>query len=160
MDRYSGKALCVIDLDTVMPGLAAYDFGDSIRFGAASAAEDEEDLSRMRLELGLFETYTRGYLKACDNLTRLELETLPLGAFTMTLECGVRFLTDYLEGDRYFKIRRPDHNLLRCRTQFTSRRTCGGRCRSSAASFPNMRAGGNPETAGRACPPEKPACRA
>lgn len=119
MDRYSGKALCVIDLDTVMPGLAAYDFGDSIRFGAASAAEDEEDLSRMRLNLDLFETYTRGYLKACDSLTRLELETLPLGAFTMTLECGVRFLTDYLEGDYYFKIHRPDHNLLRCRTQFT-----------------------------------------
>ena len=119
MDRYSGKALCVIDLDTVMPGLAAYDFGDSIRFGAASAAEDEEDLGRMRLDVDLFETYARGYLNACESLTRPERETLPLGAFTMTLECGVRFLTDYLDGDRYFKIHRPDHNLLRCRTQFT-----------------------------------------
>ena len=119
MDNKTGKALCVIDLDTVMPGLAAYDFGDSIRFGAASAAEDEEDLSRMRLDVGLFETYTKGFLAACRNLTALEIETLPLGALTMTQECGVRFLTDYLEGDKYFKIHRPDHNLIRCRTQFT-----------------------------------------
>ena len=118
MDEITGKALCVIDLDTVMPGLAAYDFGDSIRFGAATAAEDEEDLSRMRLDVSLFETYTRGFLAACDNLTALEIETLPLGALTMTQECGVRFLTDYLEGDTYFKIHRPDHNLIRCRTQF------------------------------------------
>ena len=119
MDETTGKALCVIDLDTVMPGLAAYDFGDSIRFGAATAAEDEEDLSRMRLNVDLFETYTRGFLAACKNLTPLEQETLPLGALTMTQECGVRFLTDYLEGDTYFKIHRPDHNLIRCRTQFT-----------------------------------------
>ena len=118
MDETTGKALCVIDLDTVMPGLAAYDFGDSIRFGAATAAEDEEDLSRMRLNVDLFETYTRGFLAACKNLTPLEQETLPLGALTMTQECGVRFLTDYLEGDTYFKIHRPDHNLIRCRTQF------------------------------------------
>ncbi len=118
MDQQSGKALCVIDLDTVMPGLAAYDFGDSIRFGAATAAEDEEDLSRMRLDVDLFEIYSRGYLDACDNLTATEIETLPLGAFTMTLECGVRFLTDYLEGDHYFKIKREDHNLIRCQTQF------------------------------------------
>ncbi len=118
MDEVTGKALCVIDLDTVMPGLAAYDFGDSIRFGAATAAEDEEDLSRMRLNVDLFETYTRGFLAACKNLTALEIETLPLGALTMTQECGVRFLTDYLEGDTYFKIHRPDHNLIRCRTQF------------------------------------------
>ena len=119
MDETTGKALCVIDLDTVMPGLAAYDFGDSIRFGAATAAEDEEDLSRMRLNVDLFEIYTRGFLAACKNLTPLEQETLPLGALTMTQECGVRFLTDYLEGDTYFKIHRPDHNLIRCRTQFT-----------------------------------------
>jgi len=119
LDDATGEGVCVIDLDTVMPGLAAYDFGDSLRFGAASAAEDEEDLSRMRLNVDLFETYTRGYLAACENLTRPERETLPLGAFTMTLECGVRFLTDYLDGDRYFKIHRPDHNLIRCRTQFT-----------------------------------------
>lgn len=118
LDRYSHKALCVIDLDTVMPGLAAYDFGDSIRFGAATAAEDELDLSRMRLDADLFETFSRGFLQACTSLTPAEVETLPLGAFTMTLECGVRFLTDYLEGDHYFKIRREQHNLERCRTQF------------------------------------------
>ncbi|MEN6419355.1 MAG: aminoglycoside phosphotransferase family protein [Clostridiaceae bacterium] len=119
LDRYSHKALCVIDLDTVMPGLAAYDFGDSIRFGAATAAEDEPDLSRMRLDAELFETFSRGFLQACTSLTPTEIETLPLGAFTMTLECGVRFLTDYLEGDHYFKIKREQHNLERCRTQFT-----------------------------------------
>ena len=119
MDRYSKKALCVIDLDTVMPGLAAYDFGDSIRFGAATAAEDEQDLSLMRLDLALFESFSRGYLEVCTSLTQKEIESLPLGAFTMTLECGVRFLTDYLEGDHYFKIKREQHNLDRCRTQFT-----------------------------------------
>lgn len=118
-DRYSKKALCVIDLDTVMPGLAAYDFGDSIRFGAATAAEDELDLSRMSLDLELFTQYSRGFLRACTSLTPLEIETLPLGALTMTQECGVRFLTDYLEGDHYFKIKREQHNLDRCRTQFT-----------------------------------------
>jgi len=118
MDRYSKKALCVIDLDTVMPGLAAYDFGDSIRFGAGTADEDEQDLSLMRLDVALFETYSRGFLKACTSLTQKEIETLPLGAFTMTLECGIRFLTDYLEGDHYFKIKRKQHNLDRCRTQF------------------------------------------
>jgi len=115
----SKKALCVIDLDTVMPGLAAYDFGDSIRFGAATAAEDELDLTLMRLDLNLLEQYSRGFLKACTSLTQREIETLPLGALTMTLECGVRFLTDYLEGDHYFKIKRENHNLDRCRTQFT-----------------------------------------
>lgn len=119
LDRYSHKALCVIDLDTVMPGLAAYDFGDSIRFGAATAAEDEPDLSLMRLDIELFETFSRGFLQACTSLTPAEIETLSLGAFTMTLECGVRFLTDYLEGDHYFKIKREQHNLERCRTQFT-----------------------------------------
>ncbi len=118
-DRYSKKALCVIDLDTVMPGLAAYDFGDSIRFGAATAAEDEQDLTRMRLDIALFEQYSRGFLKACTSLSQRETDTLPLGALTMTLECGVRFLTDYLEGDHYFKIKRERHNLDRCRTQFT-----------------------------------------
>ncbi len=119
MDRYSRKALCVIDLDTVMPGLAAYDFGDSIRFGAATAAEDEQNLNRMWLDVALFENYSRGFLNACTSLSEMELETLPLGAFTMTLECGVRFLTDYLEGDHYFKISRAQQNLDRCRMQFT-----------------------------------------
>ena len=118
LDAQTRKALCVIDLDTVMPGLSLYDFGDSIRFGAASAAEDERDLSRMEMRLDLFETYTRGFLSACPSLTAAEVALLPMGAKLMTLECGVRFLTDYLEGDHYFATHRPGHNLDRCRTQF------------------------------------------
>lgn len=110
--------LCVIDLDTTMPGLSAYDFGDSIRFGAATAAEDEKDLSRMSMSLDLFRTFTRGFLQACPGLTERERQVLPLGALTMTLECGVRFLTDYLAGDQYFGVHYPEHNLDRCRTQF------------------------------------------
>ena len=112
------KPMCVIDLDTTMPGLSAYDFGDSIRFGAATAAEDEKDLSKMEMDLDLFRIFTRGFLTACPGLTAEERKALPLGAMTMTLECGVRFLTDYLDGDHYFGIHRPDHNLDRCRTQF------------------------------------------
>ena len=112
------KPLCVIDLDTTMPGLSAYDFGDSIRFGAATAAEDETDLDKMEMDLELFRIFTRGFLTACPGLTAEERKALPLGAMTMTLECGVRFLTDYLDGDHYFGIHRPDHNLDRCRTQF------------------------------------------
>ena len=110
--------LCVIDLDTTMPGLSAYDFGDSIRFGAATAAEDEKDLSKVTMSLDLYRTFTRGFLKACPGLTENERKALPLGALTMTLECGVRFLTDYLDGDHYFGIHYADHNLDRCRTQF------------------------------------------
>ena len=118
LDADTRKALCVIDLDTVMPGLAAYDFGDSIRFGAATAAEDEKDLRKMEMSLEAFETFARGFLHACPNLTALERQTLPLGAKIMTLECGIRFLTDYLDGDHYFSIHRPEHNLDRARTQF------------------------------------------
>jgi len=118
LDAKTRKALCVIDLDTVMPGLSLYDFGDSIRFGAATAAEDEQDLDKMEMRLDLFEIYTRGFVTACPGLTDLELELLPLGAKLMTLECGVRFLTDYLDGDHYFATHRPGQNLDRCRTQF------------------------------------------
>lgn len=110
--------LCVIDLDTTMPGLSAYDFGDSIRFGAATAAEDEKDLRKVSMSLDLFRIFTRGFLAACPGLTAKEREVLPLGALTMTLECGVRFLTDYLDGDHYFGIHYPTQNLDRCRTQF------------------------------------------
>ena len=117
LDKRTRKALCVIDLDTVMPGLSLYDFGDSIRFGAATAAEDEKDLSKMELSLDLFRTYTRGYLTACPGLTDREVEMLPMGAKTMTLECGLRFLTDYLDGDHYFAVHRDGHNLDRARTQ-------------------------------------------
>ena len=119
LDQATRQPLCVIDLDTVMPGLAANDFGDSIRFGASTAAEDELDLSKVTMSLDLFQAYTEGFLGACDkNLSPLEIETLPMGAKLMTLECGVRFLTDYLEGDTYFRIHREHHNLDRCRTQF------------------------------------------
>ena len=118
LDYDTHEALCVIDLDTIMPGSALYDYGDSIRFGAATAAEDERDFGRMGLDLELFRTYTRGFLSACgDSLTERELRMLPVGARLMTLECGVRFLTDYLSGDTYFKISREGHNLDRARTQ-------------------------------------------
>ena len=117
LDAATRRALCVIDLDTVMPGLAAYDFGDSIRFGAATAAEDEPDLEKVEMSLALFEIYAKGFMEACPGLTEQERETLPLGAKLMTLECGLRFLTDYLEGDRYFHTDFPNHNLLRARTQ-------------------------------------------
>ena len=111
--------MCVIDLDTVMPGLSLNDFGDSIRFGANHSAEDEPDLSLVNFDLELFEIYTKGFLGAAgDALTAREKEMLPWGAKLMTLECGMRFLTDYLEGDHYFKTHRPGQNLDRCRTQF------------------------------------------
>lgn len=118
-DKTTGKGLCVIDLDTVMPGLAANDFGDSIRFGANHCAEDETDLSKVQFSMELFEVYTKGFLLATGNsLTALEKQTLPWGAKLMTIECGMRFLTDYLEGDHYFHINREKQNLDRARTQF------------------------------------------
>ena len=119
IDYATGKGLCVIDLDTIMPGLAMNDFGDSIRFGASTAAEDEKDLEKVTCSMELFELYTKGFLEECrEQLTTKEIELLPMGAKVMTFECGIRFLTDYLEGDHYFKIHREDHNLDRCRTQF------------------------------------------
>ena len=117
LDNDTHKPLCVLDLDTVMPGLSAYDFGDSIRFGACTAAEDEPDASKMKLDAELFAIYAKGYLEAAPSLTDKEVEALPLGAFTMTLECGSRFLKDYLDGDKYFRTAYPEHNLVRCRTQ-------------------------------------------
>ena len=117
LDKKTRKSLCVLDLDTVMPGLSLYDFGDSIRFGAATAAEDEADLSKMGLNLHLFEIYTKGFMEACPSLTQKEIEMLPTGARILTLELAVRFLTDYLDGDRYFKAAYPDHNLVRARAQ-------------------------------------------
>ena len=118
LDAATRRAVCVVDLDTVMPGLAAYDFGDAVRFAGATAAEDERDLEKMGLSLEAFDLIARGYLDACPGLTDRERETLPLGAWTMTLECGVRFLTDYLQGDTYFAVHRPGHNLDRARAQF------------------------------------------
>ena len=119
LDCKTRKALCVLDLDTVMPGSSLYDYGDSIRFGAATAPEDEKDLSKMGINLHLFRVYTAGYLAACKSLTPKERELLPLGAKTLTLELAVRFLTDYLDGDRYFKTAYPEHNLVRARAQMT-----------------------------------------
>ena len=117
LDRKSRKSLCVLDLDTVMPGLSAHDFGDSIRFGAATAAEDEPDASKMQLDLHLFEVYTRGFLTAAPSLTDTEVQVLPWGALTMTMEVGIRFLKDYLDGDLYFKIAYDNHNYVRARAQ-------------------------------------------
>ncbi len=118
-DADSGEGICVIDLDTTMPGLSIYDFGDSIRSGANHNTEDEPDMSKVNFDLELFEVYTRGYLAGGRGfLTPAELEYLPWGAKLMTLECGIRFLTDYLEGDNYFRIRYPEQNLRRTRTQF------------------------------------------
>ena len=118
-DADTGKGLCIIDLDTIMPGLAANDFGDSVRFGAATAEEDEKDLSKMHFDISLYELYTKGYLEETrDVLTPEEAVSLAWGARLMTLECGMRFLTDYLQGDTYFKTAYPEHNLVRARTQF------------------------------------------
>lgn len=118
-DEETNKGLCIIDLDTIMPGLALSDYGDSIRFGASTAAEDEQDLNKVHFSLELFEAYTKGYLEAAgDVLTPTEKEYLPWGARLLTLECGIRFLTDYLQGDTYFKTEYTDHNLVRARTQF------------------------------------------
>ena len=111
------KPLCVLDLDTVMPGLSAHDFGDSIRFGAATAAEDEQDPSKMKLNLAYYEAYAKGFLESATALTDAEIDALPYGALIMTLEVGIRFLKDYLDGDVYFKTAYPTHNLVRCRTQ-------------------------------------------
>lgn len=118
-DEKAGKGLCIIDLDTIMPGLAANDFGDSIRFGAATAEEDEPNLDLMHFDISLYELYVKGYLEETkDVLTEAEIGSLPWGARLMTLECGIRFLTDYLQGDTYFKTDYPEHNLIRARTQF------------------------------------------
>ena len=102
-----------------MPGLSVNDFGDAIRFGASTAAEDERDLSRVHFDIGLFETYVHGYLSTCgESLTQTELDMLPVGAKMMTLECGMRFLADHIAGDVYFHISRENQNLDRARTQF------------------------------------------
>lgn len=119
-DAFSTKAICVIDLDTVMPGLALYDFGDSIRFGANTAEEDEKDLDKVSINLNYFKAYAQGFLsEAGDSLTQCEKDNLAFSALLMTFECGMRFLTDYLNGDTYFKIDYPEHNLVRARNQFT-----------------------------------------
>ena len=117
-DKDSGRAICVIDLDTVMPGLALYDFGDSIRFGANTAAEDEADLSKVSVNLDYFKAYAQGFLsEAGDSLNPAEKQQLAFASLLMTFECGMRFLTDYLNGDVYFKTDYPEHNLVRAKNQ-------------------------------------------
>lgn len=117
LDAKTRKPKCVIDLDTIMPGFSVTDFGDSIRFGASTAAEDERDLDKVWIDLDLFKSYTKGYLEGTGGLlSREEVMLMPEGAKMMTLECGMRFLTDYLNGDTYFKTTFSDQNLLRART--------------------------------------------
>ncbi len=118
-DQKSGKAVCVIDLDTVMPGSMLYDFGDALRMGGSTAAEDETDLDKVRFDVKAFEAFAIGYLsEMADDLTETEFELLPFSVKLLTYECGIRFLTDYLNGDTYFKIHREHHNLERARNQF------------------------------------------
>ena len=118
IDRDTHEGICIIDLDTTMPGLAINDFGDSIRFGANHCLEDEQDLTKVNFDISLYEVFTRGFLEgARGSLTSAELEYLPWGARLMTLECGIRFLTDYLDGDHYFHVSHPRQNLDRARTQ-------------------------------------------
>lgn len=118
IDRDTHEGICIIDLDTTMPGLAINDFGDSIRFGANHCMEDEQDLTKVNFDISLYEVFTRGFLEgARGSLTPAELEYLPWGARLMTLECGIRFLTDYLDGDHYFHVSHPRQNLDRARTQ-------------------------------------------
>ena len=119
IDDQTGAGVCVIDLDTVMPGLSLYDYGDAIRSIANPALEDERDLSQVIFDQEIFDNYTHGYLDCVgDVLTAQEFEYLPFSAVLMSLECGMRFLADHLQGDRYFKIHRENQNLDRCRTQF------------------------------------------
>ena len=118
IDRDTHEGICIIDLDTTMPGLAINDFGDSIRFGANHCMEDEQDLTKVNFDISLYEVFTRSFLEgARGSLTPAELEYLPWGARLMTLECGIRFLTDYLDGDHYFHVSHPRQNLDRARTQ-------------------------------------------
>jgi hypothetical protein len=118
-DKNTHEAVCIVDLDTIMPGYSVNDFGDSIRFGATTALEDEADLSKVNFDISLYELYVKGFIEGTKGgLTECEMELLPIGAIMMTYECGMRFLTDYLDGDVYFKTSRPNHNLDRARNQF------------------------------------------
>lgn len=119
LDAITGEAVCVVDLDTVMPGSALYDFGDFVRTGANTGAEDEQNLDRVSLDLDYFEVIARGFLQETgEALTPLERAWLPFGVWLITFELAMRFLTDYLNGDVYFRIHHPDHNLERARAQF------------------------------------------
>ena len=118
LDDRTGEGVCVIDLDTVMPGSLLYDYGDALRFGGSSGAEDERDLSKIWFDTEKFTAFTRGFLEALPSITDKERALLPFSIKLMTLECGARFLADYINGDVYFKTHSEDHNLVRARTQF------------------------------------------
>ena len=118
LDNATGKALCVIDLDTVRPGSSLYDYGDAVRYGACTAAEDEPDTSKIGFDMELFRAFTEGFVSTtAGSLTDTEIRLLPLGIAVITCELAMRFLTDYIDGDKYFKINCPDHNLVRARAQ-------------------------------------------
>ncbi|WP_353065348.1 phosphotransferase [Arcanobacterium hippocoleae] len=118
IDAESAEVRAIIDLDTVMPGSLLFDFGDSLRFGASSALEDEPDVSKVHFVPELYLAYARGFLtQTAASLTEREIELLPFSAWLMTVECGMRFLADYLDGDVYFATKYPEHNLVRARTQ-------------------------------------------
>lgn len=119
IDDLTGNAVAVIDLDTVMPGSLLYDYGDSLRFGTNPVSEDEKNLDLVYCDLNLFECFTRGFIEEmADTLTPDEIRLMPLSARLMTLECGIRFLGDYINGDVYFRTAYSEHNLDRARTQF------------------------------------------
>ena len=118
IDDDSHEAICIIDLDTVMPGLSVHDFGDAIRFATASAAEDEKDLSKVYMNIDSFDAFSKGFIGTAKGFfTQIEIDNMVMGSKLMTLECAVRFLTDYINGDVYFKTDYPEHNLDRARTQ-------------------------------------------
>jgi hypothetical protein len=118
IDEATGEGVCVIDLDTVMPGSMLYDYGDAIRFGAASAPEDETDLEKMYLRLDMFEAFTKGFLEGLNGAaTEEEILAFPMGVYMLTFELVIRFLTDYLNGDTYFKVKSETHNIERTRAQ-------------------------------------------
>ena len=117
-DIKTGKALAVLDLDTVMPGLCAYDFGDAVRFTCNEVLEDYKDISKVAINLDKYKAFTKGFLESTKNsLTKAEIDTLAQGAFAVTVELAVRFLTDYINGDVYFSPEYPEHNLVRARNQ-------------------------------------------
>lgn len=118
LDNATGEGICVVDLDTVMPGLALYDFGDMVRTTTSPAKEDERDLSKVQMQFPMFEALARGYLESANFLTKTEKQFLAFSGKLITFEIGIRFLTDFLAGDTYFKVHRDGHNLDRCRTQF------------------------------------------
>jgi len=118
LNKDTFEPVCVLDLDTIMPGLIAHDFGDAIRFAANRAAEDETDLSKVYMDMGFYKEFTRGFMEAASHfMTELEVETLALGAPTITFELASRFLADHIDGDKYFSIHHPNHNLERARCQ-------------------------------------------